>query len=463
MKNKGALVLGGMVLLLGIYAYFGEYKREINEVASKEAENKIVALKKDQVQKIELKKGNGTPVILEKTVNGWNVLSPVQDQADNEIIEAFLDQISSEKAVDKITPKTDDLSEYGFKPAIGIITLVDNKNQKQQIEVSVKKNFEGLVFLRRDQEKEILTSSQTWTSFLTKPLDQFRNLKLFRGSISKVDIIHLENSKGKSVFRYTDGFWFSPQRTDWKIDQNAVREILTQATAAKGTAVMNEKSLGPVGAHLLTLEFGFGKGSWKGLLHQDTKTKDVIGALSPERMIIRFPPQTLEELRSKKLIDFRDKAEPFRMPNSQIQKIVAQTKLKSFVLVRNAEKNVWVLDRNDPEVVVDSTLAQNLVGNLRKMTVYKFREGSQTKKNDLNSQIQLFDEDNQLIFQMSWGDFKEHEGLAQTNLFKEVFLMDDAQINHLMLHEIVKPKPSAQEQQKENSSEKINDKPDEKN
>lgn len=448
MKNKSVLILSALVLALGIYAYFGEYKREIHETQQKETNSKIITLKKDQIQKIEIKKGDRAPIVLERTVDGWDVLKPVNDQADNEVIESFLDQITGEKAVDQITPQADNPAEYGFKPSLGTVTLIDNTGHRQEIEVSSKKNFEGLVFLRRDKEKKILTSSQTWTTFLTKPVDQFRDLRLFRGSISKVNMIRVTGSHGSFEFRYDDGFWFSPQKTEWKIDQNAVREILTQATAAKGTSVIAATKYGPVGPHLLTLEFGTGKTSWKGLLHQDTKTKDVIGAIAPDRMIIRFPPQILEELRHKKLIDFRDKTEPFHFSKDQVSRIVARTRLKSYTLMKKDDH--WVLDKIDPMVEVNSTLAQDLVGKLNRMTVYRFIEGTQPKV-DLDSQVQLYDGNNKLVFQLSWSDFKDHEGYAQTNLFKEIFQIDDAQIHRLMLQEIVKVKPSKTATQDEES------------
>ena len=436
MRNKSALILGGIVLALGLYAYFGEYKREVNEEKQKETDSKIVSLKKEQIQKIDIKKGEGITIVLQRTVDGWNMLEPIQDQADNDTVESFLDQITGEKAVDQIEPKTADLSEYGFRPSMGKITLQSNTNQKQEIEIGTKKNFEGLAFLKRDQENKILTSSQTWMTFLAKPVDQFRNLKLFRGLISKVNMIRVTNSEGSFEFRYNDGYWFSPQKTEWKIDQNAVREILTQATLAKGTGLIDEKKLGPVGAHLLTLEFVSGKDTWKGLLHQDTKTKDVIAAVSPDRLIIRFAPQTLEELRNKKLIDYKDKAEPFHLQTEQVKKIVAHTKLKSFTLIKKNDS--WELEKPDPTVVVNNKLAQDIVGKVSRMTAYHFIEGAQPKP-VLDSEVQFFDENNKPVFQLSWSEFKNHEGFAKTSTYHDIFQMDDAQINRLAFHEVVKP------------------------
>jgi hypothetical protein len=437
MKNKGVLILGGAVLVLGLYAYFGEYKREQTEVKTKEETSKIIILKKDQIQKIDLQKGNGTLISLSRTVDGWDVTTPIQDQADNDTVEAFLDQISGEKAVDQIDSKNANLAEYGFKPSLGTITLSDNTGKKELIEVSSQKNFEGLVYLKKDQDPKILTSSQTWTSFLTKPADQFRNLKLFRGLISKVTDITLTSAKGSvSEFHYDNGTWLAPKKPDWKMDQNAIRQILTEATTAKGSGTITDKKFGPVGEHLLTLEFSGDKKTWKALLHQDSKSKDVIGAVTPANLIIRFPPQTLEELRFKTLIDFRDKNEPFHFERSLVHKMVVRSKIKSFTLVKHGE--IWQLEKNDPNVTVNSTFAEEMVGKVNRLTAFRYLEKPAPSKLNLDSEIQFLGDNNEVVFQLSWSDFKEHVGFAQTNRFKEVFEIDDAQIFQLKLPEIAR-------------------------
>ncbi len=439
MKNKGLILLAGVVVALSLYAYFGEYKREVHEHHKKEVENKIITLKKDQVQNIEIQKGAGALISLKRTIDGWDMEKPAQDQADNEVVESFLDQITSEQATDRIKPQSTDLKEYGLKPSLGTVTLVDNTGKKQEIEISSKKNFEGLVYLKVDHHPEVLTGSQTWTTFLTKPIDQFRNLRLFRGSISKVNKITLDNDKGTTEFEYADGFWFSPQKSNWKLDQNAVREILTQASTAKGTSIIADtRPYGPVGKHLLTLTFQMDKETWKALLHQDSKSKDVIAAISPTHLIIRFPPQTLEELQSKNVLDFRNKTEPFQFDSSNVKRIVAHSKIKSFSLVMT--NGHWEQETPDPNAIVSLNMADDLVKKLNRMTVYHYLEHPPHQM-EMNNDIQLFNADHELIFQFSWSDFKDHEAYAKTNRSGEVFQIDDAQVNQLMLPEIVKLKP----------------------
>lgn len=444
-KNKGLLFLIGLTVLLALWAYFGEYKRELKETESNKEASRIIKLQKDQIQRIELKKGEGTPVVIERSVDGWNLSQPVQDQADNEIVESLLDQMVGEKSVDRIQVKSDNFDQYGFKPALGSVSLLSNSHQQEKIEVSSKKNFEGLVWLKKEGSEELLTSSEVWMSFLTKPTDQLRNLRLFRGSISKVQKISVQNKNASFELHYQDGQWIAPEKSKWRMDQNAVREILTQSITSKGTALLEKADFDQKKDLLVALEFSGDGVHWKANLYQDSKSKDVLAQISAPNLKIRYAPQTLEDYRAKRLVDFRDRTEPFKFSSGEVVRIVAETRIKSFSLIK--KDGVWSLEKPDPQVIISQSLADDLVRKMGRMTVYKFFEKPVAQK-DLTNKIQFFDESGRKIFELRFGEFKDHEGFALTSQFQEVFQIDDAQVSHLQLQEILKPKPVAQDAEK---------------
>ncbi|MFN8791979.1 MAG: DUF4340 domain-containing protein [Bdellovibrionales bacterium] len=430
MKNRGVVVLAGLVAILGLYAYFGEYRREIQQTEKKETDSKIISLKRDQVQKIILDKGNEKRIVLEKTTDGWNLTEPLKDQADNDNAEAFLDQITGEKAVDVIEVSEDTKwDQYGLQSPLGTVKLVTNTESSQTIVVSPRKNFEGLVFVRREQEAKVLTSSAVWIDFLSKNVDFYRNLKIFRPLISKVDYIKVKNEKDTFELRYQNEQWQSVLHPEWKMDQNAIREILTQVSSVKGTGLTEKK---PSGSPKLRLEFRMGSEKWSGDLY-----KDVVVA-QPPGFNISVGPQTLEKFLTLDLLQLRDKTGPFKFEKDLVEKIRVKTALKSFVLIRKGEG--WELEKPDDQVVVNSSTADELVEKLRRLEVYRYLAKVPALP-PMFSEIQLLDEKGNLVFQLNWSDFVDHAAYSKTNVFSEVFQIDDAQVNRLLLTEIVKPKP----------------------
>jgi len=430
MKNRGVVLLALLVVILGLYAYFGEYRREIQQTEKKETDSKIISLKRDQIQKIILDKGNEKRIVLEKTADGWNLTEPLKDQADNDNAEAFLDQISGEKAVDVIEVTEDGKwGEYGLQSPLGTVKLVTNSETSQTIVVSPKKNFEGLVFVRREQEPRVLTSSAVWIDFLSKNVDFYRNLKIFRPLISKVDFIKIKNDKGTFELKYQNEQWQSVLHPEWKMDQNAIREILTQVSSVKGTGLSEKK---PAGSPRLRLEFRMGPEKWSGDLYKD------VFVAQPPGLNISVGPQTLEKLLTLDLLQLRDKTVPFKFQTDLVDRIRVKTALKSFVLIRKGK--TWDLEKPDDQVVVNSATADDLVEKMQRLEVYRYLAKAPTLP-PMYSEIQLLDEKGNLVFQINWSDFVDHAAYSKTNLFSEVFQIDDAQMNRLLLTEIVKPKP----------------------
>ncbi len=432
MKNKGTLILTGLVLILGLYAYFGEYQREIRETERKDSESKIISLNRDQIQKIIFDKGMPNPTTLERGADGWDLTSPLKDQADNDVVESFLDQITSEKSAGAVGEgKSVNWEDYGLDKPMGTIFLESNSGQKQMVEVSMKKNFEGMPFLRRDQEARVLIGSAVWQDFLSKSNDHFRNLRVFRPSISKIDRIKIRNSKGNFEVQSREAQWVAPAMSNWKLDQNAVRELLTQLSLAKGTTVLEEK---PKGSSAMRLDIYMGTDEWRGDFYKDSVLT------KPLNLHLKLEPQTLDNLRTIELVELRDKTLPFKFQVDEVTKIRVKNPLKTYALVKRNER--WELESSDDKVVVSHQLAQDLVDRLHRLEVYKYFVKVPSNTPSFNSEIELLDHKDVSVFNFKWSDFKDHEAWAKTNLLDEVFQIDDAQLNRLALNDIVKPKPS---------------------
>lgn len=428
MKNKGTLLLAGAVLALGLYAYFGEYKREIRETERKQTESKIITLNRDQIQKIIFDKGLPNPITLERGADGWSLVLPAQDQADNDVVEAFLDQIMGEKSSASVGEGAQiKWSEYGLDQPMGSVILETNSGAKQIVTVSMKKNFEGLPFLRRDEESRILVGNLVWIDFLTKSVDHFRNLKVFRNQISKVDLIKVRNAQGEFELKNKEAQWVSSSHSQWKLDQNAVREILTQLSLAKGKTLLETK---PNATPIMTVELGMEQDRWKGQFYKESVM------IQPLNLHISLELQALDNLKTTDLLKLRDRTVPFKFDRDSVTRIKVKNPLKNYVLLK--KNNNWELEKADKNFIVNQEKAQDLPERLHRLEVYKYVKTPPKSISNLSSHVELLSDDGKVILKLSWSDFKDHEAWATTNIVDETFQIDDAQINRLGLNEIVK-------------------------
>lgn len=435
-KNKGVIGLLVLTLALALYAYFGEYKREENESKRKEEQSQVLKFKKEQIQKIILQTKNET-LTLTRSPDGWTLSGAVTDEADNDEVERLVEQLSNEKIVDRVSQKSESsLTEYGLSPSAGTLTFEDNLGTKQVIEISSRKNFENLQYLRRDQEPDIFTSGDSWLSFLTKPAASFRNLKLLRTGLSKVSKITLNNSNGTMQLMNQAAQWQSVEKPKLILDQNLVRELLLQISQARATGLETQA---PKGKKLMSLELSGDGLKWKSDFYLDEKSKDLLAQIENPKLILRLGPQTLEKARDLRVFDLMDKTLPFDFDKSKVVSIEWSSGLKSQGLKKT--KGLWWQEPKDPQFVVNDKSGELLLDKLRNLKVYRYWD-KPPQRHDFKNHVTLRDQDNKVLYTLKWTQFKEHEAWAQSTSYSEIFQMDDAQLNRLGLSDIIQSNPA---------------------
>ncbi|MFN8845265.1 MAG: DUF4340 domain-containing protein [Bdellovibrionales bacterium] len=440
-QNQGVLLLLVAVLALGLYAYFGEYKREINEAKNKESQLKILKFPPDQIKKIRGITA-GEVLELDKSVEGWSVKSPYQDQADSEMIDQMLNQMSNEKIVDKIKIQSGiDLTEFGLKNPAGHIEFINNKDEIQKIFISSRKNFENLQYLQVSDQDGILTSGDSWFSFLGKPSSTFRDLRLLRFGISKLESFRLKNNSGEFEIINKEAQWI-PKNGDWDLDQNEVRSYLMQLTQAKAVEILNSKAKGQF---IKKVDLNFEGRKWSAEFFLEKESKNLLVNVSDPILSLKFGPQTLEKLKDLTLFDLRNKSEVFDFDKSQVERIEWTTPLKKQAIVKSS--GIWKQQPEDNNFRVDQKAGEQLMDKLRNLKVYRFVKSPPTQIN-LQNKIKLLDADSKTVFELSWTEFKNFEAWSKSSLSSEVFQMDDAQMSRLGLSDIIQSLPPKESNEK---------------
>ena len=98
MKLKGRSLLVIALLIFGGYAVY-DYMKEQKGEKSKVEQSRLLTINFDQVDSIEISRGS-EKVFLKRTVDGWNMESPVKDLADDSAAEDLVKMAAAEKILD---------------------------------------------------------------------------------------------------------------------------------------------------------------------------------------------------------------------------------------------------------------------------------------------------------------------------------------------------------------------------
>ena len=180
MKRRRLLINIFYVLIVACTAGFAfyQYKKSEHDQQAEEKKNLIFPnLELAEVQEISLEKA-GVDIQLLHQDEGWKLLSPVEDLADVDLVENYLESLLSEK-IRIIKDSGVDWAEYGLNQNTAVIDIVKKgatDDQKMRLEVSHYSAFDGSFYIRKGAQ--LLLGDTSWASLTQKKGDDFRSYKL---------------------------------------------------------------------------------------------------------------------------------------------------------------------------------------------------------------------------------------------------------------------------------------------
>src|SRR6267154_1652375 len=180
MKNSGLLIAAVVLAVLsGVLYWSNRHPTSENTAkASIDTPPKILALKQEDISKIEIKKKGGEAVDLAKTSAGkWEITAPKPLGADQESVSSLLSTVSTLNSERLVDDKPTDLTQYGLaQPALEIgLTTKDAKPQKllvgddTPVGNAVFAKLSQLELVTRKQDIQFGRNKQEWQIVKPKP------------------------------------------------------------------------------------------------------------------------------------------------------------------------------------------------------------------------------------------------------------------------------------------------------
>jgi len=243
-QKKGFLVTLVVVFGLGVWTFF-ELREEKKNLDERQQKVRLFSMKLDHVDHIEIQhpQEKEVSIILKRDLDGWSLLEPVRDIASNTEVENFLNEILSDAAVDVVKESPEiNWSQYKLEEPLAIFKLQNHQGQQEQLAVSSLTNFEGQNYGRKNSENRLLVLNAAWKGRANETNIRFRERKLFRGPLSAVQQIDISGVESSPLrLKKLDQTWSVVGDTE-KIEQNKVREWLTQISESSiSNYLVNDK------------------------------------------------------------------------------------------------------------------------------------------------------------------------------------------------------------------------------
>lgn len=370
MKLRG-LIIAMVVLaaLTGTLYWSNHHKPAETGEASSETAPKILALKQDDISRIDLKKKGADQLTLAKDSSGkWQITAPQPFAAEPTAVSSLLGTLSSLSSERLVDDRASDLKPYGLAGAALEADVTEKDNKTQKLLLGDNTPTGSAVYAKLEGDPRIFTVASYEKNNIDKTPNDLRDKRLLPVDSDKISQIEFIAKKQDIEFGRNKDEWQIVKPKPLRADSMQVEDLIRTLTNAKmdlsgsgdakkiaaafasGTPVATAKVTAESGTQQLEVR--------KNKDDYYAKSSAVSGVYKVAGTVGQGLDKGLDDFRNKKLFDFG-----FNDPN----KIEIHDGPKAYFLTRNGS-DWW----NGSGKKLDESGVQSLLDKIRDLSASKF-------------------------------------------------------------------------------------------
>lgn len=233
MKSRNTLLLFIIVVVLGAYLYFYEYKGAKQREEEKTRAEMLIDFKKEDVTGIALISSHETIECHRDGSGEWKIVKPVQADGDKGTIEGIINTLHSARR-ERIIAETDsNLTDYGLKPPEATLILSFKSGKADTLLVGNKNPTKTFAFVKlAHSPKVLLTSSSVYYSARKKLFD-LRDKHIIKFSKKDVNKLVIHTGKKSFAVEKIEGIWTLKSPIETRADADTINKILNRINSSR--------------------------------------------------------------------------------------------------------------------------------------------------------------------------------------------------------------------------------------
>jgi Domain of unknown function (DUF4340) len=223
------------VIALVLLAIVGGYAFVVGFYSKTAPARKLLAVKPDDIAKIELKYPDRDIVLERPKGQKWRITAPIGVDADQTVADNLARAISDAEVSSTVEDKPADLAPFGLQNPAAVVTVTTYQHHTlPAIDVGKTTPVGFNAYVKLADNPAVLLTSSAFPSGMNKTVDQLRNRELMKFSVDDVTRFTLAR-EGKPEIEVTRNGekWRITKPASYPADPTQVRELLTTLAGAK--------------------------------------------------------------------------------------------------------------------------------------------------------------------------------------------------------------------------------------
>ena len=229
--------LRNTIIVLILFAIVGGYAFIAGHYSSPEAQRKLLAVKQDDIAKIQLHYADRDIVLERDKGKPWQLVKPIGAEADQTQANNLARAIADCAVVRTVDDKPADLAPFGLKPPTTTVTVTTfDKKTLPAIEVGKSTPIGFNAYVRLADSPAVLLAEAVFSAGMNKTVNDLRVRDLMAFKLDDVQKLIIARDNGQTVEIDRDGdHWKIVKPAPYAADDTAVRMALSTLVNAKAS------------------------------------------------------------------------------------------------------------------------------------------------------------------------------------------------------------------------------------
>ena len=242
MNFKSTIIIGVLLLAIGAYAYFIEYKGGEKKKEKEEQSKVLLEIKKEDVSSIKLVSSGKTIEIHPAGKDKWEISAPFKTPADDSTIGSLLGNLEKLKYKDIVAEKPADLSQYDLNPPSSVITIGLKKGGEKVLKLGAKSPVDSVRYSQIQGDPRVYTIDSSVADSAGTSLFDLRDKKLTNFSSDQVRMLAIHTAKIDLRFNKESEVWKMTQPVASPASDTQVNSVLSSLEYLRATSFEDNPS-----------------------------------------------------------------------------------------------------------------------------------------------------------------------------------------------------------------------------
>jgi hypothetical protein len=241
-RTRSLVTLAALLALAGgaaLFAYYGVHQKQQREQAAKEKKEKLFPdFDKAKVKGLSVT-AKGALTVLQPKAGGadWEIVSPIQVDADMGAIDSLLDRLGTVKSKRVVEEKSADLARFGLdKPSLKVVVKLDGAPDLV-LRIGAENEYDSSMYVALGEASEVLQSEGGLKYAFEKDTFDLRDKRLLPFEEEKVQALDVRVDQNRFALSKQSGKWALASPLAERADDATANRLVSSLRNLRATKI----------------------------------------------------------------------------------------------------------------------------------------------------------------------------------------------------------------------------------